>query len=114
MRMIGNAWTLLLGLIAHHFLYQELMAHFIEEDTSDEHMDQILHEFLRLWKSNDHDIGRFESIMTDIGRQFHEVNSVELLERYRDRLGIIIKSLHREHREDQLREDQQRADKQAL
>ena len=69
----------------------------IEEDVSDEHIDDILLGFFEQWEAKNPDIGKFESVMTDIGRLFSGIDSVNLLFRFRERLQRLTTSL----REDQ-------------
>ena len=67
-----------------------------EKDISDEHIDEILWEFLKKWEPEDHIIEQFKSTMMDILRLFAGIDSRklgELMFRIRIRLASITRLL---------------------
>ena len=83
-------------MMAHQILIQWPTASkssFVEADVSDEHIDDILLSLFEQCQTQKQDIGRLQSIMTDIGRLFSEIDSMHLLARFRNRLDVVSDSL---------------------
>ena len=80
----------LLVLIAYHLSPRWDKATVAQREVSDEHMDGILRSFFDKWQTGEQDVGRFQSMMADIGRLFDDVDSVELLFRFQDQLEVIM------------------------
>ena len=63
-----------------------------EKDASDQHIDEILRAFFEKWEAEDRGVGRFQSMMVDIGHLFDGIDSMELKSRFKDRMKVITKT----------------------